>query len=306
MRCVQKIKWKIKDYSRYLTTYHSLAVPDWEGVVLIFDPHLKHPGLLDRFKAIVGSFELAIKNGREFKILFDPESVLPKYVEPNGINWRIDAREVCYSPFHSRILDYYGEGDIPKLGKARQYHIYHYVGLDYGLSNGSPDWESEWSARYNLLFKPTSYLTRQLSEISWAPGTYIAVHIRFVNALGMLEPDYHQVPLPAEKACHLMDTCISKIKELEEESGLPALVFADSPFFLQEAVRRGLHIAPGEVGHISTHPADLAVWNKAFLDMYIISRAKRVFQIRGDALYASAFSYFSALIGGIHPEVVIL
>ena len=75
------------------------------------------------------------------------------------------------------------------------------------------------------------------------------------------------------------------------------MVFSDSNTFLNECKNNGLHVLKGDIGHISYNSTNDIV-KKTFVDLYMISRAKVIYQLNGKHLYKSAFSYYGALIGG--------
>ncbi len=299
-KTMRKIKWFIKNLIRIIKSYKfsGKRVKTAPCVIFIFDPEIKHPGLMDRMKGIVGAYLIAKSNNRSFKILFEPYSDLPNYVEPNVVDWIIKPEDISYSLKNSRIINYYGYGKLPKLNnKVNQYHIYNYLGLDVLLSNDVLDWQEKWTSCYNSLFRPTKLLLQHLNELPYQPNSYVAVHIRCVNALELQEPDYSQRPLQKDDGKKLINDCLRAISVLQKRTKLPVLVFSDSNTLLVECEKSGYHVLKGDVGHISYSPTDDVV-KKTFVDLYMISRAKAVYQIYGEHLYKSAFSYYGALIGG--------
>lgn len=297
---MRKTKWLIKNLYRLIKnyTFSGKSVKTSPCVIFIFDKDIKHPGLMDRMKGIVGAYMIAKSNNRSFKILFEPYSELPKYVEPNIVDWIINPEDISYSLKNSCITNYYGYGKFQKLNNhVNQYHIYNYSGLDILLSNGVSDCHEKWTSHYNALFRPTELLLRYLDELPYQPNHYVAVHLRYVNALELQEPDYPQRPLQKDEGQKLINVCIRAISVLQKREKLPVLVFSDSNTFLNECKNNGLHVLKGDIGHISYNPTNDIV-KKTFVDLYMISRAKVIYQLNGKHLYKSAFSYYGALIGG--------
>ncbi|WP_028907738.1 hypothetical protein [Xylanibacter ruminicola] len=297
---MRNFKWTVHN-ALYLLKYYRPWGREEDlphGLVFIFDPHRNHPGLLDRLKGVVGSYGIAIENNLDFKILFEPGSSIPNYIEPNKINWKISPSEISHNIFHIRLTNYYGKGDVQQLkNKTGQYHLYNYVGHDLRMSNGVKNNHELWTRDYNALFRPTKMLNSCLEEFPHKPNQYIAVHVRFVNALELQETRYSQRPLCENERLQLMDDCIRSIMILAEQEKSPALVFSDSNIFLEECRKRGVNTLEGNVGHISYHSSEDVV-RKALVDLYMISRAKAVYQLNCEHLYKSAFSYYGALIGG--------
>jgi DNA polymerase III alpha subunit (gram-positive type) len=162
--------------------------------------------------------------------------------------------------------------------------------------NNIDQWESLWSSLFQDLFKPTKYLETIIRSIPFPENSYIAVHIRFVNAIEIIEPAYKRSTLLSELEQNaLIEACFNKISEISLSKKKPVVIFSDSNRFLSEARKLGYCVISGNVGHIKySHSQD--VIDKTFLDLYALARAESIFSIVGENLYQSVFPLYGALI----------
>ena len=158
-------------------------------------------------------------------------------------------------------------------------------------------WEKKWHELYHELFQSSDYIRKKLSEFEFKENEYIAIHIRFVNALELAEPDFPQEPLNEVEKENLISSCIAKIQELEYTEGCKAVVFSDSNYFLSRCHDKNIFVLAGNVGHI-TYNQNAEFVLKMFSDLNMIARAKKVFSLRSNHLYASAFPLYGSIIGG--------
>lgn len=270
-------------------------------VVFYMDPCRKYPGFVDILKAIIGCYYIAKMNGYKFKIHYEVPFKLNKFLLPIDTlnNWQLSASEkvgIDKLNISTGLLNYYGIGKIPQLTKAR-YQVRNFIGWNILQRNNVVDWEKKWHALYHELFQPSDYLRKNIVEIGIKENEYIAIHIRFVNALELAEPDFPQVPLNEDEKEKLISTCISKIKELESSESCKAVVFSDSNYFLNRCREVEILILEGNVGHV-TYNQNAEIVLKMFTDLNMIARAKKVFSLRGNNLYASAFPLYGSIIGG--------
>lgn len=290
------IKYYYREYSLKLDKKVS-----GNTVYFIIDPNIHHPGLADRFKAIIGSYYIAKINGFNFKIIFKNPFLLEHYLVPNiSTNWIADFSDLSYSFQNSRIIAYNGGGKVPKLNKhIKQYHIYSYIGYDILETNKIPNYQEIWGTLFRELFKPSPILQEALSQITLTENEYISVHIRFVNALENFEENEFKV-LSDEEKNNLISRCDSAIRNLiSTSSGHRVVVFSDSQTYLnhvKETIPEAV-VLSGNIKHISfNNNADAAL--KTFVDFSLISKSKIVYRFLSDEIYATVFSYYAALSNG--------
>lgn len=291
---------------RYYWQKYSFAkdrIVSGNTLYFIIDPDIKHPGLADRFKAIVGLFYVAQMSGFDFKIIFNHPFHLADYLSVNRYNWIADESELSYSYRNVRLIAYNGSGKIPKLRKSvKQYHVYCYIGYDILSSNHVLNAESVWRSLYLELFKPSCALRECLSRYRLEAFSYIAVHLRFVNALENFEGDQFNTLTEVGRE-NLIQRCLKGIKRIiEENANKKIVIFSDSRVFLERVKVLPVMVLDGEVGHISFTESSSEVVMKTFVDFYTISNASRVIRILAPEMYNTVFSYYAAVVGGIIPE----
>lgn len=258
--------------------------------------HKQHPGLVDRFKAIVGMYYIAKKNGWDFKLVFTTPFCLEEYLEPNLVDWKIDRQDISCDLFDTRLIEYNAFGSLPTLkNNIKQYHCYFYEGFNFLQKNNISDWETEWAKMFHMLFKPSKRLESLLTE--YLPSQpYVAVHFRFVNALEHFEDGYDNA-VSKEDQRILIDKCLETLKGIKIKENKDVYVFTDSAVFSSIAKEKGYNtVGTNDIGHISFE-TKTETYDKTFLDLFAISRAARVYAIHGNVLYNSVFPYYAAIIG---------
>lgn len=326
MDCMEKIKYILRG-SRYYRKYFQTSVNSmryyfrnlhyyWHSYSLkkdrevsgntlyfIIDPNIKHPGLVDRFKAIVGLFYVAKESGFDFKIIFNHPFRLENYLSVNKYNWIADQSELSYSLQNVRLIAYNGSGKIPKLRKTiKQYHVYCYIGYDIISSNHILNAESVWRNLYLELFKPSQALNECINSCNLEISGYIAVHLRFVNALENFEEDQFNT-LTKVRQENLIQRCLKGIKQIiDQNKNTKVVIFSDSKVFLERVKVLPVIVLEGKVGHISFVENSHEVAMKTFVDFYEISNASRVIRILAPEMYNTVFSYYAAVVGGVIPE----
>lgn len=294
--------WMIRNFL-YKVKCFSIRPSKIEAKTIVFymDPNRKYPGFVDILKAIIGSFYIAKVNGYKLKIHFETPFQLTKYLSPaNETNdWILSVHErtgVDKLNISTGLLNYYGIGKIPQLTKAR-YQVRNFIGWNILQRNKMVGWEKKWHELYHELFQPSDYLRENIAKFEIKENEYIAIHIRFVNALELAEPDFPQIPLNDDEKESLISSCISKIKELESTESCKAVVFSDSNYFLGRCREMDILVLEGNVGHV-TYNQNAEIVLKMFTDLNMIARAKKVFSLRSNNLYASAFPLYGSIIGG--------
>ena len=192
---------------------------------------------------------------------------------------------------------------IPRLSKTiKQYHVYCYIGYDIISSNHVLDAESVWRNLFLELFKPSQALNECLNCCSLDSSGYVAVHLRFVNALENFEKDQFN-SLTEDKRENLIQRCLKGIRLIiDQNKNKQIVVFSDSKVFLERVKVLPVIVLDGKVGHISFTENTHEVAMKTFVDFYAISKASRVIRILAPEMYNTVFSYYAAVLGGIIPE----
>ena len=296
---INNFRYSIKNIKYYLQryTFKNDKIVLGNTLYFIVDPSLEHPGLADRLKVICCCYYIAKTNHFNFKIIFETPFILSDYLVPNKVDWKASVNDLSYSLQNSRLLAYNGGGKIPKLNpKIKPYHIYHYIGKNILQCNNIKNWEEIWRECYQELFKPSEYLNNLLSTQNIIPKNYIAVHLRFVNALGNFEKGFYN-KISEDQRNRLINKCLSIIDEIKNKNSKELIIFSDSSLFLGHAVQHGYKTLNGNIGHIS-YCQDHSIFDKVFIDFYAIGLADTVYRIKTKELYNTTFSYYASLANG--------
>ncbi len=273
----------------------------------VIAPGIKHPGLADRMKAIINSYNIAKMNGYQFKIVFKIPFRLEDYLMPNEVDWTANLGDLGYSFYGTRFfneLDFLDEESWKgrtRLAKGKEYHCYSYVGNRQ--PKVFPESGYEWSQLYHELFRPTPRLQAAIDACGYVERSYVAVHLRFVNALDNFEEVtcWDNALRTEKEKQNLINRCKQGLMRIKEENeGCRVLVFSDSRRFLDSLDDVPVEVLSHDnVGHVSFGADDDATL-KTFVDLYMIARARKVYRIDAPELYAwSGFAVTGAMIGGI-------
>ena len=299
---VNNFRFMLRNMKYYRQLYGWKKDKEIEGhtIYFIIDPNIEHPGLVDRLNSIVCTYYIAKVNGFDFKIIFTNPFVLSDYLSVASQNWLASFDDLSYSIQNTRLLSYNGSGKVPKLNKnVKQYHVYCYKGYDILYENQIRDCYKVWSDLFNELFRPTPILEQALHAYADIQDKgFIAVHLRFVNALEQFENTYFNL-LEQEQKENLIRRCVDAVRNIMNQySGETVIVFSDSELFLNRIQKElPVIILDGKIGHISFNGSDEVVL-KTFVDFYMIAKSKKTIRILGAEMYMSTFSRYAAISGG--------
>lgn len=300
-------------YTKYL--HRASHDKKTDVVFFIIDPEQKQAGFADRIKAIVNSYEIAKCNNLQFKIYFEHPFPLSRYLIPNEHDWRCDYCDIDKSIFSSRLKGYHYVYEIPKWKNGYQYHILWYRGQDMirrmceidGASDALDRWHNKFKNNFDELFKFSPYLLKLIDSAKLEKRSYISVHLRFVNSIGMFEGNTKKYPILPENLQELLIyKCLTQIEDIKKNhAGMPLYIFSDSERFLNIAQKHGYKVlAGGPIGHIAHSNSD-QIQDKAMLDFFVIGRSSKVYSIVNEGMYAGVYSEYAALIGGAPFERII-
>lgn len=265
----------------------------------VFEPGFKHPGLADRLKAVISLYNLCKKNGYQFKMFFETPFSLKDYLKPK-LDWEANLNELEYSLADTRFVNEQVLYPMPRLVPDKQYHCYCYEG------NSMPkifnDTGNKWCDLFHELFMPSKRLENAYRDLKIPPQSYVSVHLRFVNALEQFENTFFDNHLETqEERDNLIARCKKRICELQKKNpDTDIYVFSDSKVFLDSLSDMTVKVLDHkDVGHISEvdNPSSQL---KTFLDLYVMSRSKKVYRIEASELYNwSEYAKLAAMIGDI-------
>lgn len=256
------------------------------------DPTMNYPGLADRIKAMINCFYIAELNRYDFKIIFQSPFKLSQYLQPNEIMWEADEGDLDYSLTDTRFLNY--QGKFHSLTPRKQYICFNFHDKVIPELKGR---DLLWRQMFHKLFKISPDLEKTCSLTGYAPNSYIAVHLRFLNALGVFEKGC--APLDKKKQENLIMRCRDAIMQLyNENKGVKVVVFSDSSLFLNKISDMPVITMTGAISHLSYSHSEDEV-QKTFMDLLLISRALKVYRISSIEMYKSDFPVIAARIGAI-------
>lgn len=266
-------------------------------------------GLSDRIRGIVSVYAECKRQGRPFRIVFEPLH-LEDYLAPNEYDWRIGEDEIDWDLAKSYpcvLLTYHNDPHnrwqhFVQSSVLRSYFRKHCHQL-HVFTNMIPS-DEEYQTLFHELFRPTDDLQQLIGyhlEKLGGKGNYISCTFRFRQLLGDFKEGGDT--LPAEQREAYIERCIETVKELHKQYGdKNILVTADSSTFLSELKEKSLpyvYVMPGKVVHLGfTADASKTVYMKSFLDMYMLSFSGTVYQATDKLLMRSTFPQRSALLGG--------
>ena len=295
------IQWKI-----LRTTYKlfSFAPADSGRVIVYMTSNTEFAGLADRLKTFVNCYIIATENQRKLSIYHDIGFRLEKYLIPNQVDWRIEPQHICRGL--NKVSFLWFNQSCPVLSNnKKEYHA-------YSLFNDIiPTLTPEQQARYtfhgvfNTLFTPSPHLQGLIRTAMEAAGLqenrYIAVHLRFLNFFEPVEPDKTEKDVTGtpKMQAQLINNVHDTIERIFRESGCShVLLLSDSNRFLQAEHPAYVKVLPGTVGHVIRHNDNDAITDKAFLDLFVMSKAKHIYRLTGKHIYCGGFAQTAASIGG--------
>lgn len=276
-----------------------------------------HGGLSDRLRGIISSYKYAKVHHLPFAIFWNSPFPLRDYLVPNTYDWEIKKDALLYErPASCPICI----GSIYKICKknkqteewiqwrtmqrqiekhknARQYHIY-----------GNPHFgDAEYHALFHELFQPSIHLQSIIKEClkeSKLNDAYIAMTFRFLHLLGDFEEVSCAEVLHVQEREEYIKKCIECIEEVHSEHpSLSILVTSDSQTFLQRvAPIPCVYVIKGRVAHIDSKAS--CSYDKEFLDLFLLSKAKRIYRVCYGKMYCSGFPITAGLIGNVEVQTL--
>lgn len=296
------IKADIKAFIKHMRYYRKLRFNHAKNkgiFYMVFEPFRGHPGLADRLKAIISTYNIAKANGYDFKIFFETPFHLSDYLTPKK-DWVANLNELEYSISDTRIYHEVSWKDKIDLKPNKQYHCYLYSGNL--MPRVFPHTQYKWCDLFHELFIPSEKLQSAYKGLNIPPRTYVSIHIRFVNALEQFENTYYKNHLKTQEE---RDVLISRCKEgilrvIDEHRNTPVYVFSDSKVFLNSVNDLPIHtLDSSAIQHASvTNGGDSTL--KTFLDLYVMSQSQAIYRFCAPEIYSiSHYALLAATIGDI-------
>lgn len=310
----EKVVDIVKNFGPYRKRYLTLPKRKREAVVVI-DGSRTHGGLTDRFRNILSIYSYCKNNNIPFKLSYTYPCDLRQILVPNTYDWTIKNDQVTYNwlsykEIEMDVLEQKNVNDVNSehlqildtefmQNKQLQYHIFGNAFFAKG----------RYHELFNELFKPSEYLQCKIDEmISLFPEDYESVTLRFQCLLGDFREGNYPELLESEKA-RLIKKCIDKIDELYSDNYFKTekiLVTSDSRTFLNEVSKKPyVYTIPGKLEHMDyTSNSELETNAKSFVDLFMLTRAKRLTQLHTGQMYKSGFPEFAAELGGKEYQII--
>lgn len=298
MECIKKIIRYLKDYiknkrlERFYNCHEKPAANKEQWIIYMADGKMLHGGLSDRLCGLVSTYCYCKEHNKTFKAFFQSPYQLENFLLPNKYDWTVNPNELSYNKRNSiPVYISYRKNNTKQRNTAdkklnkRKKQIHVYTNMRYFKNN--------FSLLFHELFKPSPELDELIKlNINQLGKNFISITFRFQQLLGDFVEGNFPI-LPQKEKEILINTCINKIEELHKlHKNTHVLVTSDSKTFLSKAKELNyVHTIPGEIVHMDfTNNKNLNTHLKSFVDLFVISKAQKIYLIYSDSLYRSSFA----------------
>lgn len=286
------------------SNYQKTSAPPTKAsrLIVCMSEGTEFAGLADRLRTMVSAYIIAAENHRTLHIYHDKGFLLQKYLLPNEVDWNIAPEDICRGLNHVSFLWFCRK--LPRLRHSnREYHAY---ALFHNLI---PTLSTEQQEKYgftkvfNTLFHPTPHLTQLVEKAMQSTGLhendFVAVHIRSLSFFEPVEEHDKQATGSPEDQKAVLTAIHAAIDHLYRKAqSKHILLCSDSNRLLQEPYPGYVKILPGVSGHIIKNNGNDETTDKAFTDLFVMSKAKCLYRITGKHLYNGGYIETAAGIGG--------
>ncbi len=305
-----KISKNIKLLKFYFLYFNKITfrnhAKDRKEIIIVFDGNFPHGGLVDRLKGIISFYQVAKNLDANFKIHFKSPFDLNEFLVPNAYNWTSTDADLSWNPFSTKILYLMLNFDfnpMEYIAKSNKKKFIIFCNIDYSKainsSLNSEEQHNHWSKSFHELFKKSTYLDAEYSKLNIQENA-VAIHTRFTSLFG----DFKDSPKAMASLERKNEIKKSLKKEIDaiafENKSKSVYVFSDSIQFLDFIKSETNYIVlDGKPQHIDSDKNSDALNDhiKTFLDFFALSACEKVFLIRTNDMYNSAFSKYAAILG---------
>lgn len=288
-------------------------------IIVIINGKRIHGGLTDRFRHIMSIYYYCKQHNLEFKLSYTYPCPLEAILLPNKYNWSISESEISNSFWDTKeieIFSAYKSKHIPKsqeikyhldilnksINKKKKNFQYHIYGNCYFAEN-------KFSTLFNELFLPSEKLKKKINTLLNNIRSYEAIVLRFQQLLGDFQEGNYPILNDIQKN-ELINRIINKIESLKKEGYFTEekiLVTSDSLTFLKQVnTLPYVFIIPGENIHMDfiKKQYPIETYMKSFVDLLMLSKAKKITCIKTNEMYNTGFPEFAANIGNIKYNLI--
>lgn len=309
----------------YLIITEKEKRPNKATIIYMSDKKAHYGGFCDKLNRIVFLFTASKQLDCDFKIYCDTPFNLPQYLVPNETDWLIDERNIVYDKNKTvAVFSVDFECEIPEISgietKITPPSQQNFIETINGLADKYeqilcyfhfPVNNVNFQVPYRRLFMPSQNLQNMIAQNLEKTGAdFVAAHFRFQKLLGDFSdcnlPDF--VVLDERQKNILIERCLNVLSEISRQNdGFKILVCSDSASFLKSAKKLDfVFVVSGcENRIIHTHIDDYRsvgkdAAQKLFTDLFLMSRAKKIYSVVEDKMYAySSFARTAALINNV-------
>lgn len=262
-------------------------------------------GLSDRLRGITSISGECKRKNLPFKIVFEPLH-LQDYLVPNQYDWQIEAKNICWDlkkVYPCTLLTYNNNLENSAQINAQKKILQYYLNKSYKqihIYSNMAIADNDFSVLFNELFRPSERLQNQIDyHLNKLGGEkkYISLTFRFRQLLGDFKEGGYILP-ESEREAYILK-CIKGVVELHLRYPTERiLVTSDSKMFLDRLCHlEYVYVIPGKVVHMGfTFDASQDTYIKSFIDYFMLSNAKKVFQMTDKLLFRSGFPKRAAML----------
>lgn len=301
--------------NRLLTQYYSDSVAEdfskvSPGIVICFDGHIQHGGLADRLRGIVSVYSYCREHNIPFYINYTSPLELTNWLVPNEYDWVLPTLNLSYNSKIALPFVMIGWDNVEEVHAMLSFlHFMHPKKQLHIYCNCNPKKDS-FHSLFKELFKLEDSLAKRLDvlqESLFCGASFVGMSFRFNQLLGDFKGTIG-TPLDTEEQYILMNKCIEEVDRLHKQNhpNSKVLITADSTKFVEkiDKVLDYVVIIPGKSVHMDQMKNEAKeAYTKVFIDMFMLSRATKVYLLCTGKMYRGAFGEYASLIGGIPYEV---
>lgn len=287
----------------------NVDIKDTRQVIINIHNGLLHSGgLTDRLKGMCTLYMFSKKENYKFQIFFNSPFNLEKYLLPNVYDWTVSENILSYNLKTTAI--YIWENEL----LARNFFQLNKDKEQLHIDCNSGECFQNYSELFHELFKPSLLLTTELklhTQRLGGYGNYISITLRFQNLMGEFK-EGKSTSLDEKECSMLINNCLVGINEIKMKYKNidKILITSDSNIFREIAANSYSYIytyvLPEETGHIDYADAGKGKEFTAFLDMFLIAKAKKAYQIKSSVMYNSDFPSMAAKINDVPYELILI
>jgi hypothetical protein len=280
-------------------------------MIFTVDGRRNSGGLADRLYGIMNTYAICKIKGILFKLNFIFPFDVRTFLIPNKYDWTIEKDEISSSLKYVKVMVTINEDNLLKRFKLRkQTHVYNNTKIIDSI-NKYYNTDFTYTLLFNELFKLSPLLQNKVDTIinNYLSVNYIGIHFRCQNLFGDF-PDILAEELSESEKQELLTLCVHAINTVNQNHEKIFLA-SDSLYFLEYMKKQldNVYFIPGDTTDMCHTDLPVEVYVKPFLDLFILGRAHKVFNIYGHGpygrgLYKSRFSTFAAEISSTQFEAI--